>query len=379
MPTTGGRSEIGPYPQWTSLYLCSMDYRLAEVTINYGDLSGSIPFHFRESDPARSFYCRPFKVDDRPTIWTTQIDVGYIQQYIAPADRFPAAIGDLTTPWTVETAHAPSLAYVPYLMTGDLYYLEEMHFWATYVLGGSNGSYRGGAQCWLIDQIRGNAWSLRSVVDAAAMTPDTMPEKAYLNEKIANNITRWNNMFIHSEGPSIRTYGAGSYTGDPAIDPANCSYASGIWQDDYFTWAFIHAYQMGYPTLDLVHWGSKGVIDRFTDWPGWNRFRGAPYAMPAMGKDAGGNADPVRHLGRCQQRLLRQGRPGQLRGCGGQPEQLRVRRTRRDRPGREPGQRTGRLELDQHAVCRPAPMPPTRAGPSCRRRSLWATSTTAAT
>ena len=165
-----------------------------------------------------------------------------------------------------------------------------MQFWATFVLGGSNGSYRGGAQCWLIDQIRGNAWSLRSVVDAAVMTPDSMPEKAYLNEKIANNLTRWNTMFIGSEGPSIRSYGAGSYTGDPSIDPANCSYASGIWQDDYLTWAFVHAYQMGYPALDLVHWGGRGVIDRFTDWPGWNRFRGAPYAMPVMGKDGGSNA-----------------------------------------------------------------------------------------
>ena len=114
--------------------------------------------HFRESDPARSFYCRPFSVDDRPTIWTTQVDYPPAAVNIAPADRFPAAIGDMTTPWAVETAHAPSLAYIPYLATGDLYYLEELQFWATYVLGASNGGYRGGAQCWLIDQIRGNAW-----------------------------------------------------------------------------------------------------------------------------------------------------------------------------------------------------------------------------
>ena len=29
-PTTGGRDEIAPYPLWASLYLLSMDYRLAE-------------------------------------------------------------------------------------------------------------------------------------------------------------------------------------------------------------------------------------------------------------------------------------------------------------------------------------------------------------
>ncbi len=296
-PTTGGRSEIGPYPLWTSLYLCSMDYRLAKETVNYGDLSGTIPMHFRESDSARSFYCHPISIDDRPTIWTSQVDVGYIQQYIAPADRFPAAIGDLTTDgWEVDLAHQPSLAYVPYLITGDLYYLEEMHFWACFDLGASNGSYRGGSQGWLIDQIRGNAWAFRNVVDAAVMTPDTMPEKAYLNAKIANNITRWADMYIPptlaGQYPSIRYYGAGSYTSDSSIDPAYCSYASGIWQEDYFTWSFIHAYQMGYPTLDMVHWGGRGVTDRFTGWPGYNRFRGAPYAMPVTGWDAGHNAAP---------------------------------------------------------------------------------------
>lgn len=289
-PTTGGRSEIGPYPQWASLYICSMDSRMAEVTTNYGDLSGSIPMHFREADPNRSFYCHPVNIDDRPTVWTSQIDVGYIQQYIAPADRFPAAIGDLNTPWTVDLAHQPSLAYIPYLITGDLYYLEEMHFWACFDLGASNGGYRGGSQGWLIDQLRGNAWAFRNVIDAAAMTPDTMPEKAYLEAKIANNISRWNTMFIvNTNYPAIRAYGTGSYAGESTIDPATCSFAEGIWQDDYFTWSFIHAFQQGYPTLDMIHWGGKGVIDRFTDWTGWNRYRAAVYAMPIKGKDANGN------------------------------------------------------------------------------------------
>ena len=85
-PTTGGRGEIGPYPLWTSQYICSMDYRLAEVTINYGDLSGSIPMHFRETDAARSFYRHPISVDDRPTIWTTWLDNN---NNIAQADKFP--------------------------------------------------------------------------------------------------------------------------------------------------------------------------------------------------------------------------------------------------------------------------------------------------
>lgn len=33
-------------------------------------------------------------------------------------------------------------------------------------------------------------------------------------------------------------------------------------------------------------------IDRFRDWPGWNRYRGTVYVFPARGKDANGNPIP---------------------------------------------------------------------------------------
>lgn len=289
MPTTGGRSEIAPYPLWTSRYLLSMDYRLAEVVLNYGDLSGTVPMHQRESDPARSFYCRPVKVDDRPTIWTGSPRY----EGIAPADRYPEVIGDTETPWTVDLAHQGSLAYVPYLISGDRYYLEEMHFWACFDLGDSNSGYRGGTQCWLVDQLRGNAWAFRNIVDAAAMTPDDWPEKDYLNEKIANNITRWNNAYVvptmAGAFPTVRYFATSSGL-DSSHDPAHCSAVMSSWQTEYMLWSLIHAKDMGYPTHDLVNWAGRGLIDRFTDWPGWNRYRGTVYVFPAKGKDANGNS-----------------------------------------------------------------------------------------
>jgi hypothetical protein len=318
-PTTGGRSEIGPYPLWTSQYLCSMDHRLAEVTINYGDLSGTVPMHFRESDPARSAYCRPISIDDRPSIWTSQVDVSYIQQYIDPADRFPPAIGDLTTDWSVDLAHQPSLAYVPYLMTGDLYYLEEMHFWACFDLGASHGAYRGYEQGWLIDQIRGNAWALRNIVDAAAMTPDGMPEKAYLDEKIANNTNRWTTNYIVNGQlaglyPTVRCFGTSGI--DSSLDPATCSAGMSSWQTDYMIWSLLHASQMGYPILDMVHWAGQGAIDRFADWPGWNRYRGTVYVFPARGKDAGGNPVPFATWADVNNGFVDKVGPGSIGGAG---------------------------------------------------------------
>jgi hypothetical protein len=230
-------------------------------------------------------------VDDRPTIWTSDLN----NVAISRADRFPDPIGSTSSPWTVDLAHQGSLAYIPYLITGDLYYLEEMHFWACFDLGASNYSYRGGTQCWLVDQLRGNAWAFRNIVDAAAMTPPEMPEKAYLEEKILNNVNRWNNGWIVNGQlaggfPTVRyIYTSGI---DASLDPAVCSAGMSSWQTDYMTWSLVHAYQMGYPALDLVHWSGQGLIDRFGDWPGWNRYRGTTYVFPARGRDAQDNSAP---------------------------------------------------------------------------------------
>ena len=60
----------------------------------------------------------------------------------------------------------------------------------------ATADYRGAGLGYLRDQIRGNAWALREVVDAAAMTPPEMPEKADIDSRIANNITAWNNAYI---------------------------------------------------------------------------------------------------------------------------------------------------------------------------------------
>ncbi len=48
MPTAGGRPDIGPLPQWSALYVLSMDSRAKDVTLGSGDLAGSWPIHYRD-------------------------------------------------------------------------------------------------------------------------------------------------------------------------------------------------------------------------------------------------------------------------------------------------------------------------------------------
>ena len=65
-----GRRTSACIPTWTARYLLTMDNRMKEISLNCGDLSGSVPIHFRESDSARTAsYRHIITIDDRPTIW----------------------------------------------------------------------------------------------------------------------------------------------------------------------------------------------------------------------------------------------------------------------------------------------------------------------
>ena len=73
-----------------------------------------------------------------------------------------------------DNAHQPSLAYVPYLLTGDRYYADEMAFWADYAMIRTyNGDgVRGSLGILAYNEVRGFGWALRNIADAAAYHPD---------------------------------------------------------------------------------------------------------------------------------------------------------------------------------------------------------------
>ena len=63
----------------------------------------------------------------------------------------------------------------------------------------------------------------------------------------------------------------------------------------------------------------QGLIDRFGDWPGWNRYRGTVYVFPAMGKDAGGNSVPFATWADVNNAFVDKVGPTSLGGAAGNP------------------------------------------------------------
>lgn len=124
MPTTGGRPEIAPYPVWTVRYLIHEEPSLRDLVLANGDLAGSWPIHVR----ARATK-KVMTINDRPEFWLD--GRGQDKPAWKPDRQAPAPNHVKLTP---DLAHQGSFAYVPYLLTGDYYYLEEAFFWANYCL-----------------------------------------------------------------------------------------------------------------------------------------------------------------------------------------------------------------------------------------------------
>ncbi|MBC7951773.1 MAG: hypothetical protein H7Z12_08165 [Rhodospirillaceae bacterium] len=176
MPMTGGREDIGPLPRWTVLFLLTQDPRARAAMMAVADAAGSVPIHYRDRPTNQ-----PVSLDDHPAMAMSRGKP-------SGRDAFPALVNS-DTPWTPDPAHQPSLAYVPYLITGDQYYLDEILFWANYDMASLDPGYRDGAKGMInYDQVRTQAWALRTLGEAARATPDTHPMKRYFTSRLAANL-----------------------------------------------------------------------------------------------------------------------------------------------------------------------------------------------
>jgi hypothetical protein len=147
-----------------------------------------------------------------------------------------------------DMAHQPSLAYVPFLVTGDYYYLEEAQFWANYCLLSMWPAPRQDAKGILAGQIRGDAWALRNMADAEWITPDGEPEAAYFAAKVRNNVAhRTQRMYGPPEHNAIGAWGERTVEDARIQNPANPNWMiTAPWEEDYLLWSLHHLVELGY-------------------------------------------------------------------------------------------------------------------------------------
>lgn len=272
MPQTGGRGDIGLLPNWGAIYLLSMDKRAAEATLGTADLAGSWSSHYRDKVTGLPVSVKNFPymtISGRPgDTWNPTT-----KKY----ESFPtcATADACKTPYSHDLSHQPAFAYLPYLLTGDYYYLEELQFWTMFNALSPNPYYRnldkGLAKS---DQVRGQAWIMRTLAEAAYITPDSHPLKSHFDYFLQSNLDWYNTEYTNNASANklgILTNGyAVVYNTNTGVAP---------WQDDFFTAAIGHVADLGFTkATSLLNWKAQFSIQRMTA-PGACWIDGSIYAM----------------------------------------------------------------------------------------------------
>ena len=242
-PTTGGREDLGPYPTWTTRYLLSQDHQAWQMVLSTGKLAGSFPVHIRDRATGRIFSIDEhpgFSLNARGTLERIEPRPSPDRPYLKPT----------TSPFQVDNAHQPSLAFIPYLLTGDYYYLEEIYFWANWCMLIQNASYRQKDKGLITpDQVRGEAWALRQLVDAAKIAPDAHSEKAYFDSKVRNNLQYYCDFVKGSDATPLGTYTLGAsdaYVRGRSPEERRKWLTLAPWQQNFLIWSLDHAARAGY-------------------------------------------------------------------------------------------------------------------------------------
>ena len=231
MPMAGGRADIGPTTQANAIWLMTQEPAAAAYALWQAEAAAGIPWHFWNR-AANTW----LNTEQNPQIWADPR---------GGANGLTQPVDDKNNGWTPDTAHQPDLSFIAYLLTGSRFHLDELNAQASYSVVSTWPPLRNGApgstgndNVIFGNQMRGAAWSLREIDEAAWANPDGSGEKKYFS-KVMNDNWRWlagqiptlTELEGEAHGYVIAIYGYG--------------YALGPWQQDFFAGTAAQAEKFG--------------------------------------------------------------------------------------------------------------------------------------
>lgn len=234
----GGRPEIGVLTKAQAIWLQAQSSsapladELAEVPLSIAHCLGHIPIHHREQQLRGLGRGRPVTLDGRPSF-------NSVLPHAAgdPADGIPPIGLQTTNGWVINSgtlSHLPSLAFLPYVLTGDDYFLDLLQTTAGFALLADGSVYpvsstslnlaerrrSRGKRLGLLpvtDGTRTFAWGYREVGHAAWASRAGTAEQTYFESRLFNNAAALNGMFgsVNCAPPSS----------DPLSDPVTVAEA----------------------------------------------------------------------------------------------------------------------------------------------------------
>ncbi|OYV53327.1 MAG: hypothetical protein B7Z78_03360 [Rhodospirillales bacterium 20-60-12] len=289
MPTTGGRADIGPVTQGNTAWLMTQNEAAAQYALDQANASGSVPWNMiLASNPSTDGLApsgttgvgQPLTTADYPNLWTDSrggpgsYTTGLVQQ-----------VDPTNSGWTADGAHQPDLAYVAYLQTGNRQYLDALNAQASYAVTdywpASIARNAGDGNVIQGNQIRGAAWSLREIQEAAWANPDGSVMKAYFTQIMNNNYAYLISqlpVWSQQEGQTAGYILPGAYPGGGLP----------TWEQAYFSSTVTLAAEQGnQQAIEVMKWQANFFTGLFLNANnGFNPHDGAAYEL-ALTNSAG--------------------------------------------------------------------------------------------
>ena len=253
MGMTGERDDIGIITESQADYLIYEDDQALGTVRAWLEGGGCFPMHERDEN--------------------TFAPIDFVNTY-PMVTTYPNGYGEpqLPTYYTYEeeyspdTAHRPELSYLPFLLTGDPYALEQLQFHTTYDYCAQSRT-----KDFCMDfALRGYAWHLRSVANCVVATPDNVPQwlqpKAYW-QKYLDMALEYTRSISVQMGPDtwqqrFRDISVSLNSGGEV----NCN------MEEYAMSVYEYFVDLGMPGWEEIrNWKLPGVIARTDGKSGYNR------------------------------------------------------------------------------------------------------------
>lgn len=265
MPGTGERPDIGLVTEAQGRYICTGSAEALDTLRAQAEGAGALPWHMR----------------DEKTGAPVELDVNKAMSWYEEPNVGNPHISLTKTGITIDSAHQPAVAYLPYLLTGDPYHLEDLQFAANFNRGTLPPEYRPS-----IPQPRSFAWSMRTLAQAAKVTPADVPSwllpRIYWQADLSRTATWFRQAYVESRDPLRSLFRATDnleYSRDEAPSaPAHCWIAP--WMDDFLATAMGWIVLMGFDEWKpLFAWKIASTVARTNGTSGWVRAHSTPYRL----------------------------------------------------------------------------------------------------
>ncbi len=252
MNGTGSRPDIGPTTNVNSDWLMTQNATVAQYALGEADAAGAVPWNMQNGTTGL-----PLTTLTDVNLWTDP-----------RGGPYSGSSGLVQNPnngnnWEVDTSHQPDLSYDPYILTGSRYNFDELQQQAAYSVTSQWPAWQQRSRNAVSDlivngnQVRGAAWELRQVDEAAATALPGSAMQSYFTG-VENDNFAW---LVSQEAGWTAQQGQ-AYGWLPGVYGNNGNY--GPWEQDFLSIVVAQAAEQGNALAkQFMAWEDNFIVGRF--------------------------------------------------------------------------------------------------------------------